>query len=135
MLDENVGSLGVSQARYGKRSFDYAGNEGSYSGKIVFLVDQMTGSSAEMLAAGLQANGQAKVVGSRTAGAVLRSTIELLPNGMVLQFPIADFATSDGKVLGGRGITPDVDVKMTKDDVSSGHDAMLETAIRDVGSR
>ncbi len=129
MLDKRSGSLGVSRARYGKQSFDYSGSERSYSEKIIFLVDEMTGSSAEVLAAGLQANGRAKVVGTRTAGAVLPSIVELLPNGSALQFPVADFSTIGGKILEGRGISPDIEVKLTKDALANDRDLALEAAV------
>jgi carboxyl-terminal processing protease len=130
MLDKEKRSLGVTKFRYNKTQFEYEGNDKSFTGKVFILVDEMSGSSAEVLAGGLQSNKRAIVIGSNSAGAVLPSTTELLPNGGALQYAIGDFATPDGKVLEGKGVTPDVEVKLTRKDLLAGKDTALETALR-----
>lgn len=133
MLDRNKGSLGTSKYRYGKQSFDYTGTASSYNGRLIFLVDEMTASSAEILAEGLRVSGRATVVGLRTAGAVLPSVAELLPNGAAIQFPVADFVTVDGKQLEGRGVTPDIEVGLTRPQFAAGKDLILEAALKAIG--
>jgi carboxyl-terminal processing protease len=130
LLDKEKRSLGVSQFRYNKEQFDYEGNDKSYKGKVFILIDELTGSSAEILAAGLQSNKRAIIVGQNSAGAVLPSTIELLPNGGGFQYVIADYKTPDGKVLEGKGVKPDVEVKMNRKDLLSGKDSVLETTLQ-----
>ncbi len=129
MLDKEKRSLGVSQYRYNKQEYNYEGGDKSFKGKIFILIDEMSGSSAEILAAGLQAHKRATVIGRNSAGAVLPSTQEILPNGGVLQYAIGDYKTPDGKVLEGRGVIPDVEVKLTRQDLLTGKDLVLETAL------
>ncbi len=130
MLDKEKRSLGVSQYRYNKQEFDYEGNDKSYKGKIFILLDELSGSSSEVFAGGLQSNKRAIIIGQNSAGAVLPSTTELLPNGGALQYAIADFKTPDGRILEGKGITPDVEVKLTRKDLLAEKDTALETALK-----
>lgn len=130
LLDQEKRSLGVSQYRYSKQQFDYEGNDKSFKGKVFILVDEMSASSAEILAAGLQAHKRATIIGQNSAGAVLPSTMEILPNGGALQYAIGDYKTPDGKILEGRGVIPDVEVKLTRKDLLAGRDLVIETALK-----
>jgi carboxyl-terminal processing protease len=130
MIDKEKRSLGVSQYRYNKQEFDYEGSDKSYKGKVFILLDELSGSSSEVFAGGLQANKRATIIGQNSAGAVLPSTTELLPTGGALQYAIADFKTPDGKILEGRGVTPDVEVKLTRKELLAGKDTALETALK-----
>lgn len=130
MLDKEKRSLGVSQYRYDKQQFEYEGNDKSFSGKVFILIDELSGSSAEILAAGLQSNKRATIIGQNSAGAVLPSTMAILPNGGALQYAIGDYKTPDGKVLEGRGVTPDVEVKLNRKDLLAGKDSAIETALK-----
>lgn len=129
MLDKEKRSLGVSQFRYNKQQFAYEGSDKSFKGKVFILVDELSASSAEILAAGLQSNKRATVIGQNSAGAVLPSTMEILPNGGALQYAIGDYKTPDGKVLEGRGVTPDLEVKLSRKDLLEGKDTFLEAAL------
>ncbi|MBX7174909.1 MAG: PDZ domain-containing protein [Pyrinomonadaceae bacterium] len=128
-LDKGKNSLGVSQFRTKKEQYDYEGNDKSFKGKVFILIDEFSGSAAEVLAGGLQANKRAVIIGQTSAGAVLPSTTESLPNGGALQYAIADFKTSDGKILEGTGVIPDVKVKLTRKDLLAGKDLFVETAL------
>lgn len=130
MLDKEKRSLGVSQYRYNKVEFAYEGNDKSFNGKLFILLDEASASSSEVFAGGLQSNKRAIIIGNKSAGAVLPATSELLPNGGGLQFPIANFTTPDGNILEGRGVTPDVEVKLTRKDLLAGRDLAIETALK-----
>lgn len=80
-----------------------------FAGKVVCLIDAGSGSASEIMAAGLRDVGGHKLIGSKTAGAVLGSTFAPLPKGFQLQFPINDYVTIKGLRLEGNGVKPDIE--------------------------
>lgn len=81
--------------------------EPTYSGRVFVLIDEGTGSTSEIVAAGLQRSGIAQIVGQRSAGQVLNANRIPLAEGISLQLPIADFMLPDGSRLEGVGVVPD----------------------------
>ncbi|MCW5937722.1 MAG: PDZ domain-containing protein [Fimbriimonadaceae bacterium] len=79
-----------------------------FSGQVVVLVNGATGSASEMFAAAMRDHLGAKVVGSKSAGAVLASYMRPLAQGFVLQYPVTDYVTVKGLRIEGIGIAPDV---------------------------
>jgi carboxyl-terminal processing protease len=75
------------------------------------LVNGMTSSGAEILAAALKQTG-ARVVGKRTHGKWNAQTIEELGNGWAAKFTVAVFRAPSGAMLDGKGLDPDVEVEM-----------------------
>jgi carboxyl-terminal processing protease len=94
---------------------------------VALLIDEGTTSGKEIFARGFQKCGRGKLVGTRTAGAVLAGSLFQLPEGNVLYLAIAD-VRCDGERLEGIGVRPDVEVPF---DVrySNGRDPQLERAI------
>ena len=99
-----------------------------YLGKIVILTDYGTGSTSEVFASGMQEIGRAKVVGERSAGAVLPSIFDTLPTGVIFQYAISDYRSPKNILIEGRGVIPDVEVIQTREALIEGHDLPLETA-------
>jgi carboxyl-terminal processing protease len=97
-----------------------------YSGPVVILVTQHSGSSSELFAAGMQDSGRAKVVGSQTCGCVLGvpSPVELKGGGMVTISRVLWF-TPSGRKLEGKGVIPDKAVMPTLSDVVARRDPAL----------
>jgi carboxyl-terminal processing protease len=79
-----------------------------FQGDIVVLVDGGSGSASEMMAAALKEQRGATIIGSKSAGAVLASTMLPLSNGFLLQFPLMDYVTIKGQRLEGTGVVPDI---------------------------
>lgn len=130
LLFESSGSLGRFRFRYDTQSVAFQGTgNAAYRGKIVILVDEQTGSTAEVLSGGLQEIGRCTVIGTTTAGAVLPSLIQPLPTGGALQYVVSSFETPKGVTLEGRGVLPDMIVETSRKDLLSGHDKVLEKAI------
>ncbi len=102
----------------------------AYHGPVVFIVDELSASSAEELPGAMQALGRAHVVGTRSAGLVLVADVRRLDIGATLVYPHAETRFVDGSVPEGRGITPDVEVAYDESSLRCGVDAQLETAIR-----
>jgi len=100
----------------------------AYEGPVAVLVDGLSLSCAEAFAGGLQDLGRARVFGSRTAGMVLHSAIERLPNGDAFQYVFASYRSAKGTLLEGRGVVPDVTVPLTREALLRGEDPALQAA-------
>jgi carboxyl-terminal processing protease len=100
-----------------------------FAGAVAVLTDEMTGSTAEFFAAGLQAIGRARVFGTPSAGQALPANVVRLPTGDVLMHVIADFTGPRGVRIEGRGVIPDVDAPHTRRDLLAGRDAALDAAL------
>jgi carboxyl-terminal processing protease len=117
-----------SGARQVKNSWQLGSAE--YGGRVVVLVDGGTGSAAEIFAAVLQDHARAKVVGRRTAGAVLASRFHGLPGGGELQLSREDYVAPKGRRIEGAGVEPDLAVPRQLADLRAGRDADLDAALR-----
>lgn len=104
--------------------------ENPYIGPLAVLTDELSSSSAEEFPGAMQAMGRAVVVGERTPGIVLVAEVLPLSNGDTLVYPVAKTVTSDGTVLEGRGVIPDIQVRHTVNSLLAGRDLPLEAAIR-----
>ena len=97
---------------------------------LVVIVDELSASSSEEFAGGLQVLGRASVVGVRTPGSVLIADVVPLPDGSTLVYPVAQTTLADGSVLEGVGVVPDVEVALDAALLREGRDVQLEAAIR-----
>ncbi len=122
-------NLGTSKMRQGELRYPVFPRPKPYLGPVAVLIDEASASTSEILAAGLQELGRARVFGRTTAGMVLPSLIHKLPDGGILQFPMADFVTPQGKRLEGVGAVPDEVVDWTAEACRAGRDPALEAAL------
>jgi carboxyl-terminal processing protease len=97
-----------------------------YAGPVAILVDELTASTSECFAGGLQALGRARIFGRRTAGQALPASTTRLENGDVLLYAVGDFVTGAGQRIEGVGVLPDEDVPLDPLRLAAGFDA--ETA-------
>jgi carboxyl-terminal processing protease len=109
--------------------------EVTYQGPLAILVDELSASTSEILAGGLQDLKRARVFGTRTAGAVLPSGFLRLPNGDRLQYMIADYVSVGGWRLEGNGVQPDEVVPTDRRALLDGRDPTLEAAVRWIRSQ
>jgi carboxyl-terminal processing protease len=100
-----------------------------FKGHIAVLVNGGSGSAAEIAAAALRDDIEAPIVGSKSAGAVLVSIMNQMPDNFMLQFPISDFVTVNGVRLEGTGVTPEIEtpeiVKYNEKDAAIDKAALL----------
>jgi len=94
---------------------------------VVMLVNGGTRSGKEILAYGFKKYGLGKVVGTRTAGAVLAGRAFLLRDGSLLVLAVADVLV-DGQRLEGVGVTPTIEVPFTLE-YAQGQDPQLDRAV------
>ena len=100
-----------------------------FSGPLAIVVDELSVSTTEIFAAGMQSVGRARVFGGRTAGQALPALMLRLPTNDVLMHAVADFAGPDGTRVEGDGVSPDVPVHLTRRGLLAGHDPALDTAV------
>lgn len=128
LLDKKT-VLGISRSRDGYENYIAYPQKNPYTGPIVILVDCMSGSASESFAGGMQSIGRAVVVGETSGGGDLDASVDKLPTGALLLYAYADFVTAKGVSLEGRGVTPDIEVNLTRISLLSGNDSQLEAAI------
>ena len=102
---------------------------------VVVLVDHDTASGAEILAAALQEAKIATIVGTKTAGNVGVATQLTLPDDSVLQVTEQRFVSPSGAQLDGVGVTPDVPIDMTDEDLENDRDPQLGKALEVVAQK
>jgi carboxyl-terminal processing protease len=100
-----------------------------YEGPVAVLVDDLSASTAEIFAGGLQDLKRARIFGQRTAGAALPSAIERLPNGDGFQYAMANYISDSGRQLEGNGVIPDTEVQPDRKALSEGRDPVIEAAL------
>jgi len=106
-----------------------------YAGPVAILVDGLSGSASECFTGGMQSLRRVRVFGERSMGAALPSQFDKLPNGDVFIHATADFVTSDGTRLEGRGVIPDEAVALSRHELLAGRDPALEAALRWIDSQ
>jgi carboxyl-terminal processing protease len=97
---------------------------------LVVLTSERTSSAAEILITALKTSRRATIIGTETCGCVLAiRTRHLLPDGGLLDISELDYQTSAGTRLEGHGIQPDETVVVERNDLYSGRDRAMESAI------
>ena len=78
--------------------------------KLIVLVDGRSASASEIVAAALQENERARVVGERTYGKGSVQTVIPLSDGGALKLTTSEYFTPDGHSIDGTGVEPDLAV-------------------------
>ncbi len=107
-----------SVAYDGQTSVDYS-DAACLQIPMVVLVNENSYSAAEYFAACLQEYGAAEVVGTQTCGKGYYQQMLPLSDGSAVSISTGAYFTPQGKSLANVGITPDVQVDMSSEDLSS----------------
>lgn len=102
--------------------------KGIWGRPLVALTDRGTRSAKEVIAHGIQVAGIGKIVGERTAGAVVPAAFKEVGGGAVLMFPMGSLGKLTEQ-LEGKGVVPDVKVADTLP-YTAGADPILEAGVR-----
>ncbi len=95
---------------------------------MIVLVDGASASASEILSGALKDYKKAKLLGSQTYGKGMVQKIIPLPNETGLNLTIAKYLTPNGTDINKKGITPDIEVNFTMEDVKKQNDVQLSTA-------
>lgn len=102
---------------------------------LVVLIDGGSASASEILAGAFRDHHRATIVGEKTAGALGGSITVPLPERAGMSVTVERITTPQGTVVEGVGITPDVAVVLTINDMMRGEDTQLTAALRVVGAQ
>lgn len=120
------GSTVVSAADGKGNQQVYKASLGQVDIPLVVLVNHDSASASEILAAALQENQRAELVGVKTYGKGLVQTVFPLHDGGALKLTTQKYFTPNGTDINQVGITPDYEVQ---NDPNNGQDLQLEKAI------
>ena len=132
------GDVGAFHFRSGTEPIEIESSDlaDDYAGvPVVVLVDEDTEADAEQLAAILQDQGRATVVGAQTSGQTHGAQTVDFADGSLLQVVTYGFQLPDGRTLEGQGVTPDVEVTADWLDYPESEDPGILAALEALESR
>ncbi|HEU5187766.1 MAG TPA: S41 family peptidase, partial [Candidatus Saccharimonadales bacterium] len=94
----------------------------------VVLIDEGSASASEIVAGALRDHEAAQLLGKKTFGKGSVQTIEEMPGGGQLKITIAKWYTPNGKNINKEGIQPDIQVEISKEDITAGRDLQRQRA-------
>lgn len=95
---------------------------------IILLVNGASASASEILSGAMKDYHKAKIIGTKTYGKGMVQKIIPMPNQTGLNLTIAKYLTPKGKDINKKGISPDLEVKFTMNDIKANKDVQLEKA-------
>lgn len=115
--------------RDGYKEFQKA-TKGTITNKpVVILINKGSASASEIFSGAMKDNGRAILVGEQSFGKGLVQEINKLPYEAGINITIQKYLTPNGTDINKKGITPDVIVKLTEEDVKNKDDVQLKKAI------
>jgi len=121
-------SLGTLQFREASWNLLVNPRAACFAGPLAVLVDGLSASTSEIMAAGLQKLGRARIFGENSAGMALPSTWERLPDGDLMQFVTGDYTAPDGARVERQGVHPDELAPLTRQALLDGRDPAVDAA-------
>jgi carboxyl-terminal processing protease len=101
---------------------------------LVVLVNEGSASASEIVAGALQDADRATLIGTITYG---KGSVQLphnLSNGSIMRVTIARWFTPEDRSIDGVGLTPDVAVTISDEELDAGSDPQLEAAVEFLAS-
>ena len=96
---------------------------------VVVLIDKGSASASEIFSGAIKDNKRGVIVGTQSFGKGLVQEINKLPNSAGINITIQKYLTPNGTDIHKKGITPDVVVEITEDDIKNKNDVQLKKAI------
>jgi C-terminal processing protease CtpA/Prc len=116
--------------KHGQLTFYSEGHgEKGYRKPVTVLVNSGTGSAAEGFALMMKALTPAKVVGRRTAGALIRGQEFKLPHGWQVTVPVFGLWGPEGESYIDKAVEPDVPAKWTRQNFCESRDPDIAAAM------
>ncbi|MBU1557705.1 S41 family peptidase, partial [Patescibacteria group bacterium] len=124
VVTENFGE-GEEEKIHRSKGYDVFNN----NLKFAILIDAGSASASEILAGALQEHEVATVVGTTSFGKGSVQELINITSDTSLKVTVARWFTPNGTSISKSGLTPDVEVKITREDIEMGVDPQLEKAI------
>jgi carboxyl-terminal processing protease len=92
-------------------------------------VNKGSASASEIVAGAIQDSGRGILIGETTFGKGSVQQDIMLSDGSAIHVTIANWLTPGGRNISQAGLAPNIEVKITDDDVKAGRDPQLQRAI------
>lgn len=92
---------------------------------LVILINKGSASASEITSGALHDNGRAVLIGEQSFGKGLVQEINRLSDGSGVNITIQKYYTPNGTDINKKGITPDIVVELTEDNIKQKHDTQL----------
>lgn len=96
---------------------------------LTLLMDDVSASSSEMLALAVRDFNLGPLIGVKTAGALGHTAAYPLGDGSAISVTVDEYESRNGEKVNGLGVTPDMTVERTIDDLVSGSDPQLKAGV------
>jgi len=96
---------------------------------LVVLVNSNSASASEVVAGALQDYERAVIIGTQTFGKGSLNHFRELSDGSAIYITIGRWFTPNGRQIEGQGLTPDIIIDRTEDDIAQGKDPQLDKAV------
>ena len=105
-------------------------SSGVYTRKpVVVLINKGSASASEIFSGAMKDNHRAVIIGEQSFGKGLVQEINKLPYEAGINITIQKYLTPNGTDINKKGITPDIIVKLTEEDVKNKNDLQLKKAV------
>ncbi len=99
---------------------------------VIVLINNGSASAAEILAGAISDHKAGTLLGEKSFGKGSVQSVEDLAGGSALKVTVAKWLTPNDSAIDGVGITPQIEVKMTEDDINAGKDPQLDRALQEI---
>lgn len=97
---------------------------------MVALINGGSASGSELLAGALQDRGRALLIGSKSFGKGSVNHLRELSDGSALYVTIGRWYTPKGRQIEANGLTPDIEVPLTEEDIRNQRDTQFQRALQ-----
>lgn len=97
---------------------------------LVVLIDAGSASASEIVAAALKDHKRATLLGTKTFGKGSVQHVYALSDQSQLNVTIARFFSPNGNAINDVGVLPDIEVKLTEEDIAAKRDPQLDAAVK-----
>jgi carboxyl-terminal processing protease len=97
---------------------------------LVIILNKGSASASEIFSGAIKDNKRGVLVGTQSFGKGLVQEVNKLPNNSGINITIQKYLTPNGTDIHKKGITPDVVIELTDEDIKNKNDAQLKKAIQ-----